>query len=211
MIEKAKEYVKNLMAGDPSGHDYFHTLRVLNLALTIAGQEQDADLETVQLIALLHDVDDHKLSPQTHENLDNARNFLLDNGVEADKMEIILESIRNLSFKGTGKTVPASLEGKIVQDADRLDAIGAIGIARTFAYGGSHGTPMHDPGIPPRIGMTTEEYRSHKGTSLNHFYEKLFRLKETLNTHTAKEMALHRDAFLHRFVEEFLAEWDGIR
>lgn len=199
--------VKVLFLHDAGGHDFFHTLRVYRTAMSIA-EKEPCNPEIVALGALLHDADDKKLF--STENYANARAILREYGASPQLENAVIEVISTVSFGGSS-TIPATVEGRIVQDADRLDAIGAIGIARTFAYGGSHGTPMHDPGIPPRIGMTTEEYRSHKGTSLNHFYEKLFRLKETLNTHTAKEMALHRDAFLHRFVEEFLAEWDGIR
>ena len=210
MVEKAKVFVNDLMAGDASGHDYFHTLRVWNLARTIASRVQGADLETVELMALLHDVDDRKLSPHTHENLGNARNFLRENNVEGEKAEIILEGIRNLSFKGTGKTVPASLEGKIVQDADRLDAIGAIGIGRAFAFGGSRGRAMYDPHEPPVMDMDGESYAKSQGHTINHFYEKLLRLKDLMNTETGKAMAEHRHGFMESFLEEFYGEWDGI-
>lgn len=204
MIEKGMEFVKNLMAGDASGHDWFHTLRVLRTAETIAREEtksKEIDMEAVQLIALLHDVDDRKLSPLTHENLDNARNFLNENGVELDKTELILESIRNLSFKCTGSTVPASIEGRIVQDADRLDAIGAIGIARAFAFGGSRGREMYDPEEPP--------YSKPDGHTINHFYEKLLLLKDLMNTETGKAMAAHRHGYMEQFLEEFYKEWNG--
>ena len=210
MIEKAKEFVKALMAGDASGHDFFHTQRVLNLAQTIATREPGADMEIVQLIALLHDVDDRKLSPQTHENLDNARNFLRENGVDPDMTAVILEGIRNLSFKGTGKSVPASLEGKIVQDADRLDAIGAIGIARAFAFGGSRGREMYDPNEPPQLDMDEKAYAKSGGHTINHFYEKLLRLKDLMNTETGKAMAEHRHGFMEQFLDEFYGEWDGL-
>lgn len=213
MVEKAKDFVEKHMAGDVSGHDYFHTLRVLRVAETIAREElrtKHVDLETVQLIALLHDVDDRKLSPQTHENLDRARSFLKENGADAKKTENILESIRNLSFKGTGSTVPASIEGKIVQDADRLDAIGAIGIARAFAFGGSRGREMYDPAQPPRLNMDAESYARNGGHTINHFYEKLLLLKDLMNTETGKAMAQQRHGFMESFLEEFYGEWDGI-
>ncbi len=213
MIEKATEFVKNLMAGDSSGHDWFHTLRVLRTAESIAGEEgktKEIDLEAVQLIALLHDVDDRKLSPQTHGNLDNARNFLAENRVPKPRAEMILESIRNLSFKGSGSTVPASVEGKIVQDADRLDAIGAIGIARTFAFGGSRGALMYDPDEPPRENLDHDTYAYKQSHTINHFYEKLLLLKDLMNTETGKAMAAHRHGYMEEFLEEFYQEWDGI-
>ena len=203
MIEKAKQFVKSLLGEDASGHDYYHTLRVLHLAECIARKEAqtgEVDMEAVQLIALLHDVDDRKLSPETHENLDNARNFLTEYGVDMTKTERILESIRNLSFKGTGESVPNSLEGKIVQDADRLDAMGAIGIARAFAFGGSRGREMYDPNEAPMQYMTAESYANSKGHTINHFYEKLLLLKDLMNTETGKAMAIHR----HGYMEQFL-------
>ncbi len=140
MIEKAKIYVEGYMRGDASGHDFFHTLRVLHVAETIAREEQKSravDMEAVQLIALLHDVDDRKLSPETHKNLDRARGFLTDNGVDGERIEMILKGIRQISFKANESFSPDTIEAQCVQDADRLDAIGAIGIARTFAFGGS--------------------------------------------------------------------------
>lgn len=213
MVEKAKRYVEACIRGDASGHDFFHTLRVLNLAERIAAEERkdkNVDLEVVQLIALLHDMDDRKLSPETHENLDNARNFLQENGLDGNKLEMILESIRNLSYKGTGATVPASLEGKIVQDADRLDAIGAIGIARAFAFGGSRGRAMYDPDQLPQLDMDGKAYTQNQGHTVNHFYEKLLLLKDLMNTETGKAMANHRHAYMESFLEEFYAEWDGI-
>lgn len=213
MVEKAKIFVEKYMKGDASGHDFHHTLRVLHVAETIAREEKKSkkvDLEDVRLIALLHDVDDRKLSPQTHENLDNARNFLKENGASGEKMELILDSIRKLSFKGTGKTVPDSIEGKIVQDADRLDAIGAIGIARAFAFGGSRGREMYDPDEPPQRNMDAESYHASKGHTINHFYEKLLLLKDLMNTETGKAMAQHRHGYMESFLEEFYGEWDGI-
>ena len=213
MVENAKAFVEKYMRGDASGHDYFHTLRVLHLAETIARQESlrnSVDMQTVQLIALLHDVDDRKLSPDTHENLDRARSFLNEQGAGSEMTARILESIRNLSFGGTGANVPESLEGKIVQDADRLDAIGAIGIARAFAFGGSRGREMYDPSEPPQMDMDGEAYAKSKGHTVNHFYEKLLRLKDLMNTETGKAMAQHRHGYMENFLEEFYGEWDGI-
>ena len=212
MVENAKAFVEKYMRGDASGHDYFHTLRVLHLSETIARQESlrnSVDMQTVQLIALLHDVDDRKLSPDTHENLDRARSFLNEQGAGSEMTARILESIRNLSFGGTGANVPESLEGKIVQDADRLDAIGAIGIARAFAFGGSRGREMYDPSEPPQMDMDGEAYAKSKGHTVNHFYEKLLRLKDLMNTETGKAMAAHRHGYMEQFLEEFYAEWEG--
>ena len=214
MVEKAKKYVKKYMDRDASGHDWYHTQRVLHLAQAIASQEMqttELDMEAVQLIALLHDLDDRKLSPRTYDNLDRAREFLYKNNVEPGKREMILDSIRKLSFKGTGTTVPASIEGKIVQDADRLDAMGAIGIARTFAFGGSRGRAIFDPTQPPKLDMNEETYNRGQSTGINHFYEKLLRLKDLMNTEAGKAMAAHRHSYMEAFLKEFYREWEGNR
>lgn len=208
IIQYALEFVKAVFENDFSGHDYFHTLRVYKTAGRIAECE-GADVLTVQLAALLHDVDDRKLSPETHANKDRARAFLRENGVSDARIEIICNIIREVSF-GEGIT-PATLESRCVQDADRLDAIGAIGVGRAFAYGGSHHRPMHDPSIPPKTNMTKEEYAGSKSTTVNHFYEKLFLLKNLMNTPTAKEIAAHREAFMTAFIDEFMSEWNGLQ
>ena len=210
IIDDALRFVKNIFKGESSGHDYFHTLRVYNTATKIAERE-NADLRVVQLAALLHDVDDIKLSPETHEEKKIAVTFLKGHGVSHEKIETICAIIDEVSFKGTDSVVPATVEGKCVQDADRLDAIGAIGIARAFAYGGSHKRVMHDPEEKPALNMNADEYRKHVSTTVNHFYEKLFLLKDLMNTATEKEIAEQREEYMKSFVAQFLAEWDGIR
>lgn len=208
MIEKAKEYVKQFFSNDCSGHDYYHTMRVYRLATEIAKQEK-ANIQVVQLAALLHDVDDVKLSPDTHEKKENAVNFLKDNGLTKEKIAIICKIIEEVSFAGTDSVVPGTLEGKCVQDADRLDALGAIGIARTFAYGGSKGRKIYDPDIKPIIDMSKEEYcQNSTSTSINHFYEKLFLLKDMMNTGTARKLAEHRHIVMEDFLREFMSEWE---
>jgi len=204
MMERAKKYVVSLLGEDASGHDHHHVFRVLTLAETIAEEETKntpMDMEVVRLMALLHDVDDRKISPQTAENLDNARAFLRENQVPDHKAEMILEGIGNLSYKGTGSTVPVSAEGKCVQDADRLDALGAVGIARTFAFGGSRGRPIYIP----------EDPEGNSGHSIAHFYEKLLRVKDLMNTEAGKRIAEHRHAYMEAFLEEFYGEWEGER
>ena len=208
IINKALDYVKGKFENDFSGHDFFHTLRVYNMATHIAECE-GAELEIVQLAALLHDVDDRKLSPTTCENLDNASSFLRENDKDKKDIERILTVIREISF-GANDTAPSTLEGKCVQDADRLDAIGAIGIARAFAYGGARGRFMHHPDILPKLNMTKEEYRNSESTTVNHFYEKLFQLKESMNTATAIGIAERRDEYMHHFIDEFMNEWNGL-
>lgn len=211
MIEKAKNFAKGLMEADSSGHDYFHALRVLHLAEQIASREKNVDMELVQLMAILHDVDDRKLSPETFENLDRARAFLNENGVPRERIERIVSGIRQISFKGKDSVAPNTVEAKCVQDADRLDAIGAIGIARTFAFGGSRGSQMYDPSEPPRLNMDAEAYANTRSHTINHFYEKLLLLKDLMNTETGKQMAEHRHKFMESYLEEFYAEWDGLR
>lgn len=160
MTENALEYIKKRFSGDSSGHDDYHTIRVYKLATEIAEQE-NADLNIVQLAALLHDVDDVKLSPSTHDTKKNAVDFMTANHVDAKVMDAVCKIIEEVSFAGTDSVVPDTIEGKCVQDADRLDAMGAIGIARTFAYGGSRGRMLYDPDRKPRIGMGKEEYQKN--------------------------------------------------
>ena len=209
IIEKALAYVEDFFAKDYSGHDYFHTFRVFRMATHIAAQEQ-ANVKIVQLAALLHDVDDRKLSPQTCAGKDNARRFLTEQQVDDATIEQICHIIDEVSFAGEDSVIPESLEGKCVQDADRLDAIGAIGIARAFAYGGSHNRFMHHPGIAPKMHMSKAESQNSNSTTINHFYEKLFLLTDRMNTPTAKEIAYARDCYMKAYVAQFLAEWEGM-
>ncbi len=185
------------------------SMRVYRLAIQIAEQE-NVDMLIVQLAALLHDVDDVKLSPETHEAKKNAVGFMKNNVVDDKVIASVCKIIDEVSFAGTDSVVPSTLEGKCVQDADRLDAIGVIGIARTFAYGGSKGRRIHDPNIKPMTNMNKADYiQNHNSTSINHFYEKLLLLKDMMNTETEKKMAMHRQAVMEDFLEEFMAEWEG--
>ena len=179
MIEKTKAFAREVFAGDASGHDFDHTLRVFHMATRLA-REEGADLQIVQLAALLHDVDDRKLSPDTCEGKLRAVTFLRDLGVDEGVIQTIVDIITRISFSAQ-LPPPESLEGKCVQDADRLDAMGAIGIARTFAYGGSRGRRMHDP------------LRQDAQATIEHFYEKLLLLKDSMHTATGQRLAQQRD------------------
>lgn len=210
IINQALEYVKKIFENDFSGHDYFHTLRVFKMATHIATEEK-ANLEIVQLAALLHDVDDIKLSPQTHAQKINARRFLVANNFPETTICNICQIIDEVSYLGNDSVTPKTLEGKCVQDADRLDALGAVGIARAFAYGGNHNRLMYHPDIKPKMNMGKEEYINHISTTVNHFYEKLFKLTELINTSTARKIATEREAYMKNFIAEFMDEWDGTR
>ena len=208
IITDTIDFIKTIFENDSSGHDYFHSLRVYKTALKIA-QEENANTDIVALAALLHDVDDRKLSPQTYENKDNAVRFLKDKNVSDESISQICRIIDEVSFNGNDSVAPSTIEGKCVQDADRIDALGAVGIARTFAYGGSHNRIMYNPEIEPMLGMTKEEYQNHISTSINHFYEKLFLLKGLMNTKCGKAIAEKREEYMKKFVEEFIIEWNG--
>ncbi len=208
IIDEAISYVKKFFENEFSGHDFYHTLRVYNLAKYIADIEE-CDKELVCLGALLHDVDDYKLVGEQAEPFVNAKSFLRDENYPEDRAEKICHIISQVSFKGKDTVTPDTIEGKIVQDADRLDAIGAIGIGRTFAYGGNHNTPMHDPNIEYKEDMSADEYYKNAGTTINHFYEKLLKLKDLMNTETAKNMAKHRHEYMEAFLKEFYDEWEG--
>ena len=208
VFDRAVSFADGLFAGDSGGHDIHHTLRVHALARTICSKE-GGDMDVVRMSALLHDVDDRNLFGG--EGMPNARSFMRGEGLPADFIEEVCLNISQVSFKGTDSTVPDTLEGRIVQDADRLDAIGAVGIGRAFAYGGSRGRDMHIPGEGPNLGMGAEEYHSNKGTTINHFHEKLLLLKDMMNTPTARSMAESRHRYMEGFLEEFLSEWDGLR
>ena len=209
IVDLALEYAKEFFEGEASGHDYFHTYRVFKNAEMLLNKLPEANSEIVLLGAILHDVDDDKISPETHENKDNARKFLEENNYPQDKIDFICKIIGDVSF--SEKVKPESLEGKIVQDADRLDAIGAIGIARTFAYGGNKGRPIYNPDIKPNLSITKKEYKQSNSPTINHFYEKLLLLEDLMNTDIAKELARKRTKFMENYLEQFFAEWNGER
>ena len=207
-MEKIKEFVKDLLAKEYSGHDYYHCIRVYNNAMLIC-KDMDCDKQLVSVASLLHDVDDAKLFDS--KDYDNARKILNDLNYKKDFIEKVINIIKDVSFKGKDSVIPSSLEGKIVQDADRLDAIGAIGIARTFAYGGNHNRLIYDPSIKPNLNMDYNQYKNANNPTINHFYEKLLLLKDMMNLEKSKQIAIHRHKFMEEYLKEFYDEWDGIK
>ena len=210
ILAAARAHVRERLEHDSSGHDWWHIDRVVRLARRLA-EEEGADVFLCELAALTHDLVDWKLTPDEAQAQEDLRAWLAQQGVDATTLAAVLDIITHLSFKGGNQPAMRTLEGQIVQDADRLDAIGSIGIARAFAYGGTKGRPMHNPDSRPRSQMTAEEYRSHQSATINHFYEKLLLLKDRMNTATARRMAAHRHAVLEGFLAEFHAEWEGER
>lgn len=197
--------IKKLFSNDFSGHDYYHTERVYKNAMAIASHIL-CDKEIVALAALLHDVDDPKIF--STQNNYNAKRIMKEINVTAKTQAEVVSIINSVSFKGTGDSVPGSMEGKIVQDADRLDALGAIGIARAFAYGGSHQRLLYDPCEELGVYKSEAEYHSKNGSTIAHFYEKLLRLKDLMNTSIAKEIAESRTTIMKQFLENFMSEWN---
>ena len=207
VIVQTADYVENLFANEGSGHDWWHIHRVRNLALKIA-ETEGGNRFIIEMAALLHDVDDWKING----NEKGGRVIAWLKNIKTDETEIekIVEIIDQVSYKGAGVTTNAtSIEAKIVQDADRLDAIGAIGIARTFAYGGNKGRSIYLPGIKPELHNDFESYKKGTGPTINHFYEKLLLLKKRLNTRTAIEMAEKRHIFMEQFLKQFFMEWNN--
>lgn len=212
MIQKTERYVRKELENEASGHDWWHIHRVRNLALTIAAHEKEPTIDpfVCEMSALLHDIPDEKLNESLETGERKVRNWLEELKLEKRKGDEILAIVLHLSYKGgTNKVELQTIEGKIVQDADRLDAIGAIGIARTMAYSGAHGRLIHDPNKKPREEMTLEEYRSGNDTAIIHFYEKLLKLKDTIHTNYGKKIAADRHRYMELFLEEFYQEWDG--
>ena len=209
-LEKTIQLVKEKLGDDSTGHDYFHIMRVRALTARLAKME-GADVYVAELAALLHDIADWKFhGGDLNEGPRVASEWLSSLGENPETIEKVAAIIKEVSYKGAGvKTTPQSIEGKVVQDADRLDALGAIGIARTFAYGGRFERPMYDPEQAPVMHQTFEEYKNAKGTTLNHFYEKILLLKDRLNTDSARILAEERHRFVEDFVERFLQEWEG--
>jgi uncharacterized protein len=210
IIDKTILFVKEQLQNAEGGHDWFHIERVYKNAQLIA-EHETCDLEIVKLSALLHDIADSKF----HDGDETvgpkiARTFLEEENVNETTIAHVLRIIENISFKGGNFDKKfSSKELDIVQDADRLDALGAIGIARTFNYGGFKNRPIYDPNIAPNLNMSKEEYKNSEAPTLNHFYEKLLLLKDKMNTESGKKIAQKRHEFMEKFLSQFYAEWDG--
>jgi uncharacterized protein len=209
IIQRTAEFVKKEFQDDSSGHDWWHIYRVWKNALAICAHEK-ADEFVVQLAALLHDLDDWKFNANEDETPHRAKAWMESCKVDPQTNERVCEIIMHISFKGAQvKNKMDSMEGFIVQDADRLDAIGAIGIGRAFAYGGYKDRPMYDPELAPQMHATFEQYKNSKSATINHFYEKLLLLKDMMNTPTAKKIAEVRHDVMLSFLDQFMKEWEG--
>ncbi|MDF3077159.1 MAG: phosphohydrolase [Sphingobacteriaceae bacterium] len=210
IIEQTRAYVQQTLQNAEAGHDWWHILRVWNNAKLIGSQEQ-VDMIVVELAALLHDIADSKFHNGDEEiGPKTAGKFLRSLGVDEDVVFHVEQIIRNMSFKASLGTVSfSSKELEVVQDADRLDAIGAIGIARAFTYGGFKNRELYNPGIAPNLNMSKEEYKSSSAPTINHFYEKLLLLKDKMNTETGKQIAAKRHEFMERYLVQFYGEWNG--
>ncbi|WP_220729990.1 HD domain-containing protein [Apilactobacillus zhangqiuensis] len=209
-IDKLKQYVEQELGNDTTGHDYTHIQRVVALAKTIGEQTKDADLLIVLTAAYLHDVIDDKLVDNTYDKQKEVQSKLAKLDYTSSQIVEVMDIITHMSYSANLKHhYELTINGQIVQDADRLDAIGAIGVARAMYFGGHFGDTIYDPEQMPRNDMDKSQYREHT-TVINHFYEKLFKLPDLMNTPVAKKMADRRSQYMHDFVREFKNEWQGI-
>ena len=206
LIRKTEEYIQKFFENDSSGHDWWHIYRVRNYSLKIA-QKEGGNLFLIEMAALLHDLDDWKLKSEFSES--RTEKWLQNSGASSEEVSKIIEIISQVSFKGAGvDTNPTTIEAQIVQDADRLDAIGAIGIARTFAYGGNKDRLIYHPVIQPELHNNFQSYKNNTAPTINHFYEKLLLLKDRMNTTEGKRLATKRHAFMQDFLDHFFNEWN---
>ncbi|MDP6477666.1 MAG: HD domain-containing protein [Nitrospinaceae bacterium] len=210
LINKTRLHVEKEMTGDGSGHDWWHVFRVWSIARKL-GQAERADPATVELSALLHDIADWKFNDgDDSAGPKQADEWLRANSAEPKLIDDVCEIISTLSFKGAGVATPMrTIEGKVVQDADRLDAIGAVGIARTFAYGGHKNRLMYHPDESPVLHQSFDDYKKNTGHTINHFHEKLLLLKDRMNTDSAKRVAEKRHLFMEDYLDQFFKEWNG--
>lgn len=211
IIQHTEHFIASEFRSESSGHDWFHIDRVRKMALRIGNQER-CDLFVTEMAALLHDLDDWKLNDSESNYPSRAAKWLDSMGVDAEYSLHILQIIGDVSYKGSGTETPvSSVEAAVVQDADRLDAIGAIGIARTFAYGGHKNRQIYDPSVPPVMHQNFQEYKKSTAPTINHFYEKLLLLKDRMNTETARIIAEKRHQVMENYLTQFHEEWEANR
>ncbi|MDF2715179.1 MAG: metal dependent phosphohydrolase [Paenibacillus sp.] len=208
VLQLAAEFAKSVHAGEGSGHDWPHIERVVRMTGKLCADE-GADPFVCELAALLHDVADEKLNPSKEAGLAKVEQWLNSQPIEASVHSHVMDIISTMSYSAGPTSSMRTLEGRVVRDADRLDAIGAIAIARTFLYAGWKGHPIYDPELPPRTEMTREQYRNGQTTAINHFYEKLLKLRSLLHTDTARAIAEERHRFMENYLEQFHKEWNG--
>lgn len=213
LVENTANYVKNELEHEGSGHDWWHIERVWKMANRI-GSEENADLFIVEMAALLHEIADYKLNDGDDEKgIQRVKIYLAKTGINTATQEQIVDIISHMSFRKTLETGAnkrkKALEEKVVQDADRLDSIGAVGIARVFTYSGHHNRPIHNPNIKPENFKSMEQYKKNSSSAINHFYEKLLLLKDMMNTKTGKEIAEGRHKYMKEFLKRFYHEWEG--
>ncbi|PQP80143.1 phosphohydrolase [Paenibacillus sp. PCH8] len=208
ILRAARSFVQGDSSQHTDGHDWPHIERVTALAVELA-HRMGADPLVCELAALLHDVPDEKLNESLEAGMAKLNAWLDTQPLAPDTRAAVVGIISAISYAGGQRAAVSSLEAQVVQDADRLDALGAIGIARTFAFAGARGREMYDPSLAPREQMTREEYRNGRSTTINHFYEKLFKLKDLMNTSYAKELAEQRHDYMVQFVNQFKKEWEG--
>ncbi|HKL66498.1 MAG TPA: HD domain-containing protein [Bacteroidales bacterium] len=208
IIKSTEDFVKEQLSGVESGHDWWHIQRVRKLAMHINSIEQDGDPIVIELASLLHDVGDDKIASELNGTM-LVGSFLTKEGIGRETKEKVLHIMENISFRDSFNGICSrTAELNIVQDADRLDAIGAIGIARAFNYGGSAGNAIYEPGNGPREYRSKDEYTGSDSSTINHFYEKLLKLKDMMNTETGKRLAEERHDFMLGFLDQFIGEWN---
>lgn len=212
LIKKTEQFVKQRLATEGTGHDWWHAVRVINIAKRIH-ESEGGEWFIIQLTLLLHDVGDRKVILKEDDDYTIAENFLTEMNVDQKRVTTIMNIIKTMSYSKSFDNVENdnSIEFQIVQDADRLDAMGAIGIARAFAFGGSRSRLLYDPEFEIKNFSSSEEYKNSNSSTLHHFYEKLLLLKDGLNTDAARIIAEERDAYMRQFVDQFMKEWNGER
>lgn len=214
ILDKTEKFVQEKLSIDSTGHDFLHVVRVRRMACAIAKTENVHDTFVIEMASLLHDMADYKLNDgDDKKGMDELRSYLLTLSLDNHSFDHIVAIVENMSFRKTfdNKSAFSSIEMEIVQDADRLDAIGAVGIARCFSYGGARGNVLYDPCEKAQDYTSSDEYKKTKSTSINHFYEKLLKLKGMMNTKTGRRIAEHRHRFMESFLKEFFDELDGKR